>query len=896
MRSKLRFLVPLGAVILVAVGLGLALPGSPIYLPELLIRGGVHDGRPTSYWIEQLNHQDSAERIKAMQALATIGPENAGRAVPRLGEILTTDKDPHCRNEAALALSKMIPHAREVMSALIQAAEDEEIPVRANVMMTLFRLKTDAKPAIPVIIKALQDEKNATNAAIFAHTVQEIAALALGRATAGTTEGLPHLAEFLKKASTSMAKEAGVRAIGEVGPEARSLEELLLPFLKDRNKQVREATAETLTKLGLPVPDVGEIPPEPPPPGVNPQDPRRFPGGFRPGGPAGNAPPGSAPAGNAPPGNAPPGPPPGAGAGAGPVNQPRAGDAGGKDQPNPEKPKSEEIKPEKSDRDKKEPLALDPNHLELPEAERQYLWEIEHHGNVLVQHGFRPFAEALSRADAAALSALLAPDFRGGDLKNSRRVAADRWLQVERLEATTSDSLPLDRDDFVRRLLEWRQRFPESPPQVRLALMTLSPVVRGQLDGPWEGTAQLRLFGQASPGAPMEIVATLRYAIDRPTRERLSQPGWIHAMEPRQVLIGQAPGFLFRESASSRGFSIEPLFDNWKMDAFRPATGGVFVTDYDRDGHLDVLITDLNGLFLYRGIGAGRFEEVTAAIGLPRRSAAYPAAWVDIDGDGWDDLVVGRAVWRNDQGRRFVNYTSRCRLNLPADALGIVVADYNRDGRLDLYVTRGGHPGSGSWLDPFSDDPHGNYLLRNNGDWTLEDVTRSANASGGRRSTFSAAWLDANDDGWPDLHVINEFGDGILLVNRGDGTFQERPLADRPADFGSMGVAVGDVNNDGRIDIYCANMYSKAGTRVIGNMRPDTYPAEVMEKLRRFVAGSQLHLNRGELKFEQVGPAMQVAAVGWAYGPALADLDNDGWLDIYGTAGFISRDRNEPDG
>ena len=68
MKNKMRFVVLFGVVALALVGLSLAIPGSPMYLPELLIRGGVHDGRPTSYWITQLDHAESAERIKAMQA------------------------------------------------------------------------------------------------------------------------------------------------------------------------------------------------------------------------------------------------------------------------------------------------------------------------------------------------------------------------------------------------------------------------------------------------------------------------------------------------------------------------------------------------------------------------------------------------------------------------------------------------------------------------------------------------------------------------------------------------------------------------------------------------------------------------------------------------------------
>jgi hypothetical protein len=137
----------------------------------------------------------------------------------------------------------------------------------------------------------------------------------------------------------------------------------------------------------------------------------------------------------------------------------------------------------------------------------------------------------------------------------------------------------------------------------------------------------------------------------------------------------------------------------------------------------------------------------------------------------------------------------------------------------------------------------------------------------------------------------------VLYVNNGQGRFQPRHLAGgKPADFGTMGVAAGDFDNDGRIDIYAANMYSKAGSRIMGNLRPDAYPPEVMAKMRRFVAGSQLHRNLGNLGFDQLGERHQVNGVGWAYGAVLADLDNDGWLDIYATAGYMSVARDKPDG
>jgi HEAT repeats/FG-GAP-like repeat len=780
----------------VVVVVALAVPGSPVYLPDLMLAGGHHDGHSTRYWTAALDDPDPKVRIEAMKALGAIGSQ-ADRAVPRLAALLTEDPDPDVRSQAAMALSKMDPASKAAVGELSRALEDRELNVRANAVQALIRLNTDARPAVPTLIRGLKDEANNTNLRRFTVTIQEMMAVALGRASAGTDEGVPALREILAGEGSVQLRRAAARALGDVGPAARPAAADLRRMLQDKNVHNRAEAARALERIGEPA-------------------------------------------------------------------EPQARGSAAE--------------------------------LGLPDADRKYLWQIEHHGNVLVKHGFGRLAAAIRTGDRAALAGLLAEDFRGTDSRDPERVVRAGVVRVERLQDAGRPPLELSRDAFLDRLMVYRRLFPNEP-QVKLALMSLSPKARGQLDGPWEGTAQLRLYGEHASGAPAEVVATVRYELPEPTEERLTRPGWLQAAGFTQVLTGEAPHYLFAEVARERGLNPNRLHDNWAGGQFQPTSGGVYVSDFDRDGILDVLITDLNGTTLYRGLPGGRFEDVTAAVGLPTRAASgLVAAWADLDGDGWEDLILSGRVYRNEAGKRFADVTARCSLRLSQDISGIVVADYDRDGQLDLYVTRTGAPGGNSWLEGRSANGRGNTLYRNKGDWQFEDVTKAAGASGDRRSTFTAAWLDANNDGWPDLFVPNEFGDGVLLVNKRDGTFESRPLANGPADFGTMGLAVGDVDNDGNIDIYCANMYSKAGTRVIGNLAADAYAPDVLEKMRRFVAGSQLHLNRGGLKFEQAGVKRQVAAVGWAYGTALADLDNDGWLDVYATAGYLSQDRNKPDG
>jgi hypothetical protein len=539
----------------------------------------------------------------------------------------------------------------------------------------------------------------------------------------------------------------------------------------------------------------------------------------------------------------------------------------------------------------------------MDEGQREYLWDIESHGNKLARtnYGLKALGNALSRADKKALDTLVAGDFQGetlGETAEEIRVAND-YCEVFRQQEGSGPRQKLNREQFISRLLQLREIF-QQPPKVGIALMRLAPVQKEDLQGQWRGSCQLRMYGETVPGKPAEVILYLDYTVPEPTEANLTKPGWLRQAAVVQVQVAKAAHYLLRDVTKESGIDTQKLYDNWHPNTkLRPNTGGVYLCDYNRDGILDILVTDLNQIALYQGLPGGKFRNVTTEVGLPSSQQPAPdlVAVVDLDGDGWEDLILGDHVYKNIDGKEFMDYTPFTNLHFPHDAVNIAIADFDRDGLLDLYVTRPGDRKKDSWLTGKSGDPTKvNQLWRNKGHWLFENVTAKSGAGADNRSTFSAVWLDANNDGWPDLYVINEFGKGVLLINNGDGTFRQQLMSQGASDFGSMGITCGSVDNDGNIDIYCANMYSKAGSRVIDNVQPGSYPEEIMDIMRHFVKGSQLWKNRGGLKFEPVGQKRQIAAVGWAYGPALVDLDNDGFLDLFATAGFVSQSRTEPDG
>jgi hypothetical protein len=547
-------------------------------------------------------------------------------------------------------------------------------------------------------------------------------------------------------------------------------------------------------------------------------------------------------------------------------------------------------------------------HYSLTDEQTKYLWDMEHHANILGKHGFAPLLQAIiSSSREKILDSIGEPECLIVDETGDAIRYQSELLDLKRVASTeTIRTKDYTTEEFVDWILEKRDLFSEDPrPQARFDVKNIFPPQENEY---WIVDCIHRLWGTAKSGGPLEVTIHMQLKTYEIEKQRLDLGSWINRCEITQVDVFQSKKPLFSKTndQETRLFS-DSFHDNWKDVRKEINTGGIYACDYNRDGLADLFVTDLrqDAGKLYTGKPQGKFAEETYFLQLELAKNCRIAAFVDIDNDGWEDVFFPSLprIFRNLQGEKFANYTGQTNLPLMLDLSegeskrisGIIPADYDLDGDMDLYITRSVES-VGSWLESVQPHLAHNQLLRNDGNWTFTDVTQRTGTNGEGRSSFSAVWTDVNNDRYPDLYVINEFGNGSLLINEKGKRFKKTRLTEDQNDFGSMGLTCGDYDNDGNIDIYVSNMYSKAGSRVMGNMKKETYPDTIQNRLKSMVAGGELYQNQGNLQFNPVGKQFQVHAAGWAWGSSLADLNNDGWLDLYVTAGFISRDREKPDG
>jgi len=331
---------------------------------------------------------------------------------------------------------------------------------------------------------------------------------------------------------------------------------------------------------------------------------------------------------------------------------------------------------------------------------------------------------------------------------------------------------------------------------------------------------------------------------------------------------------------------------------------GIAAGDFDNTGFDSLYICQPSGLpnRLYRNRGDGSFEDVTDTAGVGVLDNTACALFADFENKGLQDLLVvsgnGPLLFVNQGNGKFALKRDAFKFAQPPQGTftHAAVADYDRDGRLDVYFCLYSYYlglDQYHYPAPYFDARNGppNFLFHNQGNATFEDRTEAAGLNvDNNRYSFAAAWGDANSNGLPDLYVANDFGRSNLYKNQGNGTFatgSSEAGVDEPG--AGMSACWCDFNNAGNQDIYVANMWSAAGIRVSEqpNFRKDD-PDDVRTFYRQHARGNSLYRNQGNGKFKNVSSAAGAENGGWAWSSDAWDFDHDGYSDLYIANGYIS--------
>ena len=350
---------------------------------------------------------------------------------------------------------------------------------------------------------------------------------------------------------------------------------------------------------------------------------------------------------------------------------------------------------------------------------------------------------------------------------------------------------------------------------------------------------------------------------------------------------------------------------------------GIAVADVDQDQLLDVFfVSQVGNAELWKNLGNGKFENITIKSGLDKISSKtnISASFADIDNDGDSDLYVtclkdGNLLFQNDGKGNFQDISRRSKTDFKAHSSGSIFFDYNKDGLLDLFVTNVGMYTTVETKKFMDGDKEYSYykgmvnsflgqlepnkfessvLYRNEGDNIFSNVTTEMGLTA-KSWTGDASFLDANDDGYPDLYLTNMQGHDVYYENQEGKKFINKTKELFPlTPYGTMGIKIFDYDNNGSQDLFLTDMhsdmtqifdYDEAKEKVKLKFK---IPQHIINKQGQNLNGNAFYSKIGENKFEEISDKIGVENY-WPWGVSVGDLNADGFEDL-----FITTSMNYP--
>ncbi|MBL7047768.1 MAG: CRTAC1 family protein [Candidatus Marinimicrobia bacterium] len=376
------------------------------------------------------------------------------------------------------------------------------------------------------------------------------------------------------------------------------------------------------------------------------------------------------------------------------------------------------------------------------------------------------------------------------------------------------------------------------------------------------------------------------------------------------------PRIVFVDATQDAGISFRHFSGKRSTQLPEDMGSGAAWGDYDNDGWLDLFIANEVGpltltdeevtaspahCVLYHNNGDGTFEEVSKDAGVDFRGWAMAPTWCDYDNDGWLDLFIScygeNIFYHNNGDGTFTDKTTEtCLGGKHGFWTGASWGDFNRDGFIDLYVCgyvkyvrNKNHNTTLQYdvevptsINPSSFSAEHNLLYRNDGNGHFIEMSAKSGVEDLNGRSLSAAWCDFDEDGWPDLYVANDVSDNVMYKNRGDETFEEISHAAYVADYrGAMGIAVGDWDGDGDMDMFITHWLAQENALYSG-MLSQLSQLDITSSTTKFMDEADRH-GLGQIALDFIG-----------FGTSFFDYDNDGRLDLFVANGSTIQQIEKP--